>query len=91
MLLPYQQATDRQRAHALAYLQQRLHPHFPSLAPRAWSRTLHEFQPELLLTGPLVTLRSADLIQLAQHLADAPELPLLDPPLYLVAGLTHQI
>lgn len=77
MLLPYQQATDRQRAHALAYLQQRLHPHFPSLAPRAWSRTLHEFQPVLLLTGPQVTLLPADLTQLAQHLADS---PLYGPP-----------
>lgn len=82
VLLPYQQATDRQRAEALAYLRQRLRGHFPSLVPRAWARTLHEFQPVLLLTGPLVTLPYADLTQLAQHLADSPELPLLDPPLY---------
>lgn len=52
--LPYQQATDAQRTQALAYLQQRLGQHFPTLLPPTWARALAEFQPDLLLTATQV-------------------------------------
>jgi hypothetical protein len=83
--LPYQQATTAQQALALSYLRQRLRQHFPTLLPHTWDRTLTEFHPDLLLRGSTITLAYADLRQLVQHLAFAPELPILDPPLY---GLT---
>lgn len=85
--LTYQQATAPQRAQALVHLQHRLGRHFPTLRPATWARALDEFRPDLLLTGPAVTLTSADLTHLAQHLAAAPELPVLDPPLYGLPAL----
>lgn len=81
-LLPYAQATATQRAHALHYLQARLQRHFPTLPERAFVRTLAECRPALLLTGPQVSLARSELTQLVQYLGNAPELPLLDPPLY---------
>ena len=81
-LLPYAQATAAQRAQALHYLQARLRLHFPTLPTRAFARALDEFRPALLLTGSQLTLPRSDLTQLVQYLASAPELPLLDPPLY---------
>jgi hypothetical protein len=85
--LPYQQATTAQRALVLSYLQQRLKQHFPTLLPHTWDRTLMEFHPDLLLSGSTVTLAYTDLRQLVQHLAFAPELPILDPPLYGLPAL----
>jgi hypothetical protein len=85
--LPYQQATPAQRALALSYLQQRLRQHFPTLLPHTWDRALTEFHPDLLLSGSTVTLAYTDLRQLVQHLAFAPELPILDPPLYGLPAL----
>ena len=81
-LLPYAQATTAQRAQVLHYLQVRLRLHFPTLPTRAFARALDEFRPDLLFTGPQLTLLRQDLTQLVQYLASAPELPLLDPPLY---------
>ena len=85
--LPYQLATAAQRALAVDYLQQRLAAHFPALHASTWSHALAEYQPELWVTGEAVTLAKTDLTQLAQHLAAAPELPVLDPPLYGVPAL----
>lgn len=85
--LPYERATAAQRALAVAHLHQRLGKHFPTLRPSTWSRALDEFQPDLWLVGPTIALAHRDLTQLAQHLAAAPELPVLDPPLYGVPAL----
>lgn len=81
-LLPYAQATATQRAQLLHYLQVRLRPHFPTLPERPFVRTLAECRPPLLLTGTQVALPYPELTQLVQYLSNAPELPLLDPPLY---------
>jgi hypothetical protein len=81
-LLPYAQATATQRTQALQYLQARLQVHFPTLSERPFVRTLAECRPGLLLTGTQVALPYAELIQLVQYLGNAPELPVLDPPLY---------
>lgn len=81
-LLPYQQATATQRAQILLYLQARLQLHFPTLPERPFVRTLAECRPTLLLTGTQVALSRHELTQLVQYLGNAPELPLLDPPLY---------
>jgi hypothetical protein len=80
--LAYTQATATQQAQTLHYLQARLRQHFPTLPERSFSRALEEFRPALLLTGTEVTLPLSDLTQLVQYLAGAPELPLLDPPIY---------
>lgn len=80
--LPYVQATPLQRAQLLRYLQDRLRPHFPTLPERSFARALAEFQPPLLLTSTRTSLPDPDLLQFAQFLAWAPELPLLDPPLF---------
>jgi hypothetical protein len=80
--LPYLQATATQRAQILHYLQARLQHHFPTLPERPFVRTLAEFRPTLLLTGTQVALSRLELIQLIQYLGNAPELPLLDPPLF---------
>lgn len=80
--LPYAQATPAQRAQLLRYLQDRLRPHFPTLPERSFTRALAEFQPPLLLTSTRTSLPDPDLLQFAQYLAWAPELPLLDPPLF---------
>ena len=85
--LPYAQATAAQRAQVLHYLQTRLQLHFPTLPERCFARALGEFRPELLLTGPQVALPYPELTQLVQYLASAPELPLLDPPLYGLPAL----
>ena len=87
MCLPYLQATAAQRALAVTHLRQRLGQHFPTLWSSTWSRALAEFQPDLWLTGPAVVLAYQDLTQLAQHLAAAPELPVLDPPIYGLPAL----
>jgi hypothetical protein len=81
-LLPYAQATETQRAQALHYLQARLRLHFPTLLERAFGRALEEYRPALLLTETQVSLAFPELTQVVQHLAGAPELPLLDPPIY---------
>lgn len=80
--LPYAQATPAQRAQLLRYLQDRLRSHFPTLPERSFARALAEFQPPLLLTATRTRLPDPDLLQFAQYLAWAPELPLLDPPLF---------
>lgn len=80
-------ATASQRAQALHYLQTRLRFHFPTLLERAFVRTLTEFRPTLLLTGTQVALSLPELTQLIQYLGHAPELPLLDPPLYGLPAL----
>jgi hypothetical protein len=81
-LLPYTQATATQQAQALHYLQARLQVHFPTLPERPFVRTLEECHPTLLLTGTQVSLARSELTQLVQYLGNAPELPVLDPPLY---------
>ncbi|WP_223654254.1 hypothetical protein [Hymenobacter psoromatis] len=81
-LLPYAQATATQQAQALHYLQARLQPHFPTLPERPFVRTLAECRPALLLTGTQVSFAYPELTQLVQYLGNAPELPVLDPPLY---------
>ncbi len=80
--LPYHRATPAKQAQAMAYLRQRLRHHFPTLRLGTWARALADYQPDLWLSGPALTLAEADLLALAQHLATAPELPALDPPLY---------
>jgi len=85
--LPYHRATTAQRALAADHLQQRLGAHFPSLRASTWPHTLAQLQPDLWLTGSAVALAGTDLTQLAQHLAAAPELPVLDPPLYGLPAL----
>ena len=80
--LPYAQATAAQRAQALHDLQARLRGHFPMLPERSFARVLAEFRPDLLLTPTQIGFLPLDLTQVAQALASAPELPLLDPPLY---------
>lgn len=80
--LPYAQATPAQRAQVLHYLQARLQLHFPTLPTRSFTRALAEFQPDLLSTGPRLTLPAQQLSQLVQYLGEAPELPWLTPPLY---------
>lgn len=85
--LPYHQATAAQRALAVDYLQQRLKAHFPTLRVSSWPVALADHRPDLWLRGSAVTLAETDLIQLAQHLAAAPELPVLDPPLYGLPAL----
>ncbi|MFD2719563.1 hypothetical protein ACFST9_12615 [Hymenobacter monticola] len=85
--LPYCQATAAQRALAVDYLQQRLAAHFPTLRVSSWPAALADHQPDLWLRGSAVALAETDLIQLAQHLAAAPELPVLDPPLYGLPAL----
>lgn len=82
LLLPYAQATAIQRVQTLHYLQARLQLHFPTLPARAFDRALAEFRPALVLSGTQVSLRLSELTQLVQYLAGAPELPLLDPPIY---------
>jgi hypothetical protein len=82
LLLPYAQATATQQGQALHYLQARLQRHFPTLAERPFVRTLAECRPALLLTGTQVSLAHPELTQLVQYLGNAPELPVLDPPLY---------
>jgi len=86
--LPYAQATVAQRAQALHDLQVRLRRHFPTLPERSFARVLAEFRPDLLLTPTQVEFLPLDLTHLAQALASAPELPLLDPPLYSQPTLT---
>ena len=81
-LLPYAQATATQHAQALHYLQARLQLHFPTLPERPFVRTLAECRPALLLTGTQISLAYPELTQLVQYLGNAPELPVLDPPLY---------
>jgi hypothetical protein len=85
--LPYHQATTAQRALAADHLQQRLGAHFPSLRASTWPHALTQLQPDLWLVGSAVALAETDLTQLAQHLAAAPELPVLDPPLYGLPAL----
>jgi hypothetical protein len=85
--LPYHQATAAQRALAVDYLQQRLGSHFPTLRVSSWPVALADHRPDLWLRGSAVALAETDLIQLAQHLAASPELPVLDPPLYGLAAL----
>ena len=85
--LPYHQATAAQRALAMDHLQQRLGAHFPALRASTWSHALAEYQPDLWLTGQAAALAETDLTQLAQHLATAPELPVLHPPLYGLPAL----
>lgn len=85
--LPYQQASATQRALAVDHLQQRLAAHFPTLRASTWSQALAEYQPDLWLVGSSIALAETDLTQLAQHLAAAPELPVLDPPLYGLPAL----
>jgi hypothetical protein len=80
--LAYEQATPQQQNQALQYLQQRLQGHFPTLATQTWADALTLFQPDLWVTREQVTLADLDLRQLTQYLADSPELPLLDPPIY---------
>lgn len=80
--LPYAQATTTQQAQALHYLQARLQSHFPTLTERPFARTLAEVRPLLLFTGTQVAFTHPELTQLVQYLSNAPELPLLDPPLY---------
>jgi len=87
MRLPHHRATTAQRALAADHLQQRLGAHFPSLRARTWPHALAQLQPDLWLTGPAVALAETDLTQLAQHLAAAPELPVLDPPVYGMPAL----
>lgn len=86
-LVPYHRATAAQRTLAVDYLQQRLGTHFPTLRASTWTRALAEHQPDLWLVGSAVALAVTDLTQLAQHLAAAPELPVLDPPLYGLPAL----
>ena len=86
-LLPYAQATATQQAQALHYLQARLKHHFPTLPERLFIRTLAECRPVLLLTGTQVSFAYHELTQLVQYLGNAPELPLLDPPLYCWSAL----
>jgi len=86
-LLPYAQATAIQQAQALHYLQARLQLHFPTLPERSFVRMLAECRPALLLTGAQVSLARFELTQLVQYLGNAPELPLLDPPLYGLPAL----
>jgi hypothetical protein len=69
------------------HLQQRLGVHFPTLRASTWSHALAEHQPDLWFTGSAIALAETDLTQLAQHLAAAPELPVLDPPLYGLPAL----
>lgn len=85
--LPYHRATTAQRALAADYLQQRLGAHFPSLRASTWPHALAQLQPDLWLTDPAVALADTDLTQLAQHLAAAPEQPVLDPPVYGLPAL----
>ena len=85
--LPYHRATTAQRALAVGYLQQRLGAHFPTLRASTWPHALAQLQPDLWLVGSAVTLAETELTQLAQHLAAAPELPVLDPPLYGLPAL----
>ena len=80
--LPYAQASAAQRTQLLASLRQRLRHHFPTLPPAAWLRALFELQPPLLPSLAGATLAEAELPPLVQLLAAAPELPLLDPPIY---------
>jgi len=87
LLLPYAQATATQRTQVLRYLQDRLQRHFPALPERIFGRLVREFQPVLLLIGTQVTLPYPELTQLVQYLGHAPELPLLDPPLYCPTAL----
>ncbi|RZJ91913.1 MAG: hypothetical protein EOO60_07460 [Hymenobacter sp.] len=86
-LLPYAQATAAQQAQALHYLQARLQSHFPTLPERPFVRTLAECRPALLLTGTQVSFAYHELTQLVQYLGNAPELPVLDPPLYCWSAL----
>ena len=81
-LLPFVQATATQRAQILHYLQARLQHHFPTLPERPFVRTLAECRPTLVFTGTQVALSRHELTQLVQYLGNAPELPLLDPPLF---------
>ena len=85
--LPYAQASAAQRAQLLAFVSQRLRPHFPTLSPAAWLRILFEFQPTLLVGTDAVTLARAELTQLVQYVATSPELPPLDPPIYSLPTL----
>ncbi|SFQ83089.1 hypothetical protein [Hymenobacter arizonensis] len=85
--LPYHRATASQRTLAVSYLQQRLITHFPTLRASSWPQALADHQPDLWLRGSTVALAETDLTQLAQHLAAAPELPVLDPPLYGLPAL----
>ena len=85
--LPYHRATTAQRMLAADHLQQRLGAHFPSLRASTWPHALAQLQPDLWLVGSAVALAETELTQLAQHLAAAPELPVLDPPLYGLPAL----
>ena len=85
--LPYHRATAAQRTLAVICLQQRLSTHFPTLRASTWSQALAEHQPDLWLRDSAVALAETDLTQIAQHLAAAPELPVLDPPLYGLPAL----
>ena len=85
--LPYHRTTAAQQALAVDHVQLRLGAHFPTLRANTWSHALAEYQPDLWLTGSAVALAETDLTQLAQHLAAAPELPILDPPLYGLPAL----
>ena len=85
--LPYHQATATQQSLAVDHLKQRLGTHFPTLRAGTWSQALVQLQPDLFFTGSAVALAETDLTQLAQHLAAAPELPVLDPPVYGLPAL----
>lgn len=57
------------------------------LRASTWSEALAEYQPDLWVMGSAVALTETDLTQFAQHLAAAPELPVLAPPLYGLPAL----
>ncbi|MFD2788029.1 helix-turn-helix domain-containing protein [Hymenobacter rubripertinctus] len=80
--VPYCEATFQQKALAVASLQQELKDHFPPLPLPRWATELDALHPDLWIEGQVVELDYADLTQLTQRLAMAPELPMIDPPVY---------
>ena len=80
--VPFSQASSLLVSQAIAYANERLVLHFPTLGWSTWSATLLQLQPDLLVNGKEVSLDWQDLTHLVQLLNASLELPALDPPVY---------
>jgi hypothetical protein len=84
--IPYIQATPHQISLALTYAMAALPEHFPTLSFASWTNGLLGLKPDLWVSGDTVSLDDHALQDLTQRLADAEELPELDPASYPYRG-----
>ena len=79
--IPYAQATPHQLSLALAYAMRALPAPFPTRSFAAWANALLQLEPDVWVSGDVVSLDDQDLQHLTQRLAASEELPELDPPI----------